>query len=136
MSTASGFMRSLLKNQMDKEIQDFDRITLTITIQACGKAKNLSEGILKYSHFTGMTASSIRPGGSVCRKIQPHHIMIDEISGDDEGMSVLKELHNVVDTLRYEAPTIDTKLIVADASMQDGKTMETYQKGNLSESIL
>ena len=56
--------------------------------------------------------------------------MIDEISGDDEGMSVLKELHNVVDTLRYEAPTIDTKLIVADASMQDGKTMETYQKGN------
>ena len=136
MSTASGFMRSLLKNQMDKEIQDFDRITLTITIQACGKAKNLSEGIFKIFPFY-RNDGIIDPGLAEAFAGKYSHIifMIDEISGDDEGMSVLKELHNVVDTLRYEAPTIDTKLIVADASMQDGKTMETYQKGNLSESI-
>lgn len=136
MGTASGFMRSLLKKQMDKEIQDFDRITLTITIQACGKAKRLNEGILKMFPFY-RNDGIIEPklAEEFAEKYSHIIFMIDEISGDDEGMSVLKELRNIVDTLRCEAPVIDTKLIVADASMQDGKTMETYQKGNLSESV-
>ena len=138
LNIASGFMHNFLNVQISKDKQDFDHITLALTIQACGKIGGLDKCLLKMFPFIkGNGEPDQHKAAEFAKKYDDIIFMIDEISGDDNGISVFKNFTTAVKTIKEieELSSVNIKLIIADASVQDETAFNIYKKGNLSESI-
>lgn len=62
--------------------------------------------------------------------------MIDEVSGDEHGIQISNKIHQVLNTLSKKSQNrINTKFVIADASLQEEKTIRIYSRGEIGETF-
>lgn len=134
----SNFSGTMIKAQETGNAHNLSKLSPALSTQACGKCSKGNQNIY-FKGLFGITAKD--PEDKQAQKDLLAHTyqnlvwMADETSGDEHGIQIAKALQGVLNELHAENTHINTKFILADASMQDEKTTAIYSSGQLGETF-
>lgn len=132
------FTGTMIKAQETEGVHNLRKLAPAISTQACGKCSQANQNTY-FDGMFGVTAKD-REGRhkqlDLLEKMYQNIVwMIDETSGDEHGIQIAKNLQKTMNDFHKTNPSINTKFILADASMQDEKTTKIYSAGSLGETF-